>query len=288
MNTPQLDSDLLRTFLAVAAAGSVSGGAARLFRTQSAVSLQLQKLEGVVGQRLFDRHGRGVSMTVSGEHLLPVARRVVATLDQTVLDLRGTQAKGEIRLGFPEEYSDTILPWILAAYSEAQPGARILLRCGSSIEFPHAIAIGELDLALHSPEHVSQGDIVVHTETAVWAGSVYHEIENRRPLPVALFERTCWWWERSLELMEKAGLNYEIVCTSESVSGVRAAIAAGIAVGVLPQSSLIGSLRMLSDVALPCIGETNLVLARAADAPETLTNCLAEIISKAFLVFRPT
>ncbi len=287
MNSAQLDSDLLRTFLAVAATGSISDGASRLLRTQSAVSLQLRKLEGVVGQRLFDRHRRGLSMTVSGLHLLPVARSVVETLDQTVLDLRGTQARGEIRLGFPEEYSDTVLPWILAAYAEAQPGARILLSCGSGIDFPLALAAGELDLALHSPKDFSEGDISIHAETAVWVGSVYHEVEDRRPLPVASFDRTCWWWERSLDVMEKAGLNYEIVCTSESVAGVRAAIAAGMAVGVLPQSSLTGNLRKLPNDPFPCFGETNLVLTRGAQAPEKLTNCLTEIISKAFLVFRP-
>lgn len=78
---PQLDSDLLRSFLAVAKAGSVSGGAARLLRTQSAVSLQVQKLEEIVAQQLFDRHGRGVSLTAHGEQLLPIARQVVETLD---------------------------------------------------------------------------------------------------------------------------------------------------------------------------------------------------------------
>src|SRR5579885_2950836 len=133
---PQLDSDLLRTFLAVAKAGSVSGGAARLFRTQSAVSLQVQKLEETVGQRLFERHGRGVSITAAGDQLLPVARRVIETLDQALVAMRGADIAREIRLGVPEEYGDTILPSILAAFTEEQPNARIFLRCSSSTDFP--------------------------------------------------------------------------------------------------------------------------------------------------------
>src|SRR5690554_812212 len=92
---PRLDSELLRSFLAVGAAGSVSGGAARLLRTQSAVSLQLQRLEATVGQRLFVRHGRGVSMTAAGERLLPVARRVVDALDRALVELHGALAEGE-------------------------------------------------------------------------------------------------------------------------------------------------------------------------------------------------
>jgi DNA-binding transcriptional LysR family regulator len=280
---PQLDSDLLRTFLAVARAGSVSGGAASLLRTQSAVSLQVQKLENAVGQRMFERHGRGVTMTAAGEQLLPVARHVVEMLDHTVTALRGAQVEREIRFGIPEEYGDTILPSILAAFTDEQPTARIFVRCGSSMEFPHALAVGELDLALHSPEHVSKNDVVVHSERAVWAGSAFHEVEARRPLPVALFDKTCWWRERCLDLLRKSGLDYQIVCTSQSVSGVRAAIAAGVAVGVLPQSTLSGQhLRILAAEKLPQLGETYLVVTQSPNAPGRLAGNLAAIVSRIF------
>lgn len=284
---PQLDSELLRSFLAVARARSVSGGAARLLRTQSAVSLQLQKLEEIVAQQLFDRHGRGVSLTARGEQLLPIARKVVETLDQAVIAMRGPDDKGEIRLGIPEEYSDTLLPSILSGFSQEQPGARILLRCGASVEFPAALAAGDLDIALHTPENVAADDIVVHREAAIWAGSAFHEIEHRRPLPVALFDRACWWRERCLDLLQKTGMGYEIVCTSESVAGVRAAISAGVAVGVLPQSALTDRVRRLSDATLPQLGETALVLTRSATAPTRLADSLSAIVSKTVRSLQP-
>jgi DNA-binding transcriptional LysR family regulator len=277
---PHLESDLLRTFLAVAKAESVSGGAARLHRTQSAVSLQIQKLEEVVGQRLFERHGRGVSLTPAGEMLLLVARSVVETLDQAAWTMRGLQDDGEIRFGMPEEYGDTILPNILSTFVDKQPNARLFLHCGSSTEFPRMVAAGDLDLALHSPEEISAKDLVVHHEAAVWAGSAFHDVESRRPLPVALFDKRCWWRERCLDLLQKSGLDNLIVCTSESVAGVRAAIAAGIAIGVLPRSVLTGQLRQLSDEALPHLGETSLVLTRSAGAPSHLTDMLAAVISQ--------
>jgi DNA-binding transcriptional LysR family regulator len=277
---PRLDSDLLRSFLAVAKAGSVSGGAAQLLRTQSAVSLQLRKLEDTVGQRLFERHGRGVSMTAAGEQLLSVARSVVETLDQTVVSMRGAQMEGEIRLGIPEEYGDTILPSILAAFAEEQPNARILMRCGSCAQFPRALAAGELDLALHSPEHVTANDLIVHREAAVWAGPAFHDVESRRPLPVALFDKSCWWRDRCLGLLEKSRLSYQIVCASESVAGVRAAISAGVAVGVLPKSALMSQVRLLPDETLPHLGETNLALTRSSSTPAHLTDILTAIIVK--------
>jgi DNA-binding transcriptional LysR family regulator len=282
---PQLDSDLLRSFLVVAKAGSVSAGAARLLRTQSAVSLQVQKLEEIVGQQLFDRHGRGVSLTTRGEQLLPIARQVIETLDQAIIAMRGPDDKSEIRLGIPEEYSDTLLPSVLSGFSQEQPGARVLVRCGASVEFPAALAAGDLDIALHTPENVAADDIVVHREAAIWAGSAFHEIEHRRPLPVALFDRACWWRERCLDLLQRAGVSYKIICTSESVAGVRAAISAGIAVGVLPRGAFTDRVRRLSDVALPELGETALVLTRSAAAPTRLADSLVAIVSKTVRAF---
>ncbi|RJE87253.1 LysR family transcriptional regulator [Paracoccus onubensis] len=279
-SSQQLDSDLLRSFLAVAQAGSVSGGAIHLLRTQSAVSVQLQKLEEIVGQRLFDRHGRGVSLTTHGEHLLPVARRVVNMLDQAVAGMRGSEVRGEIRLGIPEEYSETLLPEILAGFAQERPGARILLRCGSSVEFPAALARGDLDLALHTPETITKNDVVIRRETAVWAGSIFHDAESRRPLPVALFDRACWWRERCLDLLQKSGTDYEIVCTSESVAGIRAAIAAGLAIGVLPQSTLTEQIRRLSEPTLPHLGETPLVMSRSLGAQSRLADSLTAIVTK--------
>ncbi|RXT29776.1 hypothetical protein B5P46_01460 [Rhizobium leguminosarum] len=284
---PQLDSDLLRSFLAVAKAGSVSAGANRLLRTQSAISLQVQKLEDIVGQQLFERHGRGVLLTTRGEQLLPIARQVVETLDQTVLFMREAQVRGEIRLGIPEEYGDTLLPSILSGFSEEQPGARILLRCGSSVEFPAALLQGELDLALHTPESVAVNDVIVHREAAIWTGSAFHDVQSRRPLPVALFDKACWWRERCLDLLQKAGLDYEIVCTSESVAGVRAAISAGVAVGVLPQSSLTDRIRYLADAGLPLLGETPLVLSRASGAEAVLADSLTAIIARTVRTLKP-
>ena len=284
---PQLDSDLLRTFLAVASAGSVSSGAARLFRTQSAVSLQVQKLEETLEQQLFERHGRGVRITSAGERLLPFARDVVEMLDQAVVAVRGIEPAGEIRVGIPEEYGDTILPAILAGFTGQQPSARVFLRCGASTEFPRMLRAGELDLALHSPDRVSSSDVVVHQEAALWAGSRFHEVETRRPLPVALFDKTCWWRERCLDLLKRSGLDHRIVCTSESVAGVRAAIAAGVAVGVLPRNSMTELLRPLSDPILPHLGETSLALTRSPGAPARLTEIFTAIVVGAFRAATP-
>ncbi|AWC23665.1 hypothetical protein ASC75_08235 [Aminobacter sp. DSM 101952] len=280
---PKLESDLLRTFLMVAQEGNVSRASGRLFRTQSAISLQIQKLEDTVGHQLFERHGRGVSLTAAGEKLLPLARRVIATLDQAAIEMKGHQQGGEIRIGIPDEYGETILAAILASFAKAEPTAQVVVRCGSSVDFPELVSRGQLDLAIHSPENTSTDDVVIYREPAVWATSAFTDLSDRTPLPVALFDKACWWRSRCLDLLENSGIDYRVVCTSESLAGVRAAIAAGMAVGVLPQTALTAELRIEGDnTQLPPLGDSELVLLKWTDAPSGLLNSMEMAIRSAF------
>ncbi|MCV3240663.1 LysR substrate-binding domain-containing protein [Mesorhizobium sp. ZC-5] len=279
---PSLDSDLLRTFLVVAQEGNVSRASSRLFRTQSAISLQVQKLEETVGHLLFQRHGRGVTLTPAGEKLLPIARRVVSTLDQTVNEMRGNQPGGEIRIGIPDEYGERVLASILASFSSTQANAQVVVRCGSSVEFPDMISRGQLDLAIHSPEIVSPVDVVIHREPAVWAASTFTDVLDRKPLPIALFDKACWWRSRCLELLEASGVNFQVVCTSESVAGVRSAIAAGTAVGVLPRISMTPHLRVDGDGFLPPLGDSELVLSKGTGTARELVDSMEIAIRSAF------
>lgn len=269
---PPLDSDLLRSFLAVAKSRSMSGGASLVMRTQSAVSLQIKKLEAIVGQKLFRRHGRGVAITSAGQQLLVTAHEVIGSLDRVANELRSHDAVPTIRFGIPEEYIDSILPTILAEFTKKHPSVRISLQCGPSADFPESIAVGKLDVALHTPYLVCVDDIIVRQEAAIWAGLASSRIESCRPLPVAFFDDACWWQERSIEILTNSGIDYNVVCKCESVAGVRAAIAAGIAVGLLPQWALNDNIRPLTDQAFVGITTTSLVLSRspAASSPEIM------------------
>ena len=119
----KLDSELLRTFLAVAESGSFSKGAQRIFRSQSAVSLQIKQLEQVLGQAVFQRQARGVSLTPVGEQLCPTAEQVIGLLDETVGRLRSNPLQGSIRIGIPDEYGDSLLPGVIADFARTARGA---------------------------------------------------------------------------------------------------------------------------------------------------------------------
>ena len=151
-DTARLDSELLRTFLAVAREGSFSRAAERVFRSQSAVSLQIKQLEGVLGRALFRRHARGVVLNDCGEKLLPAAEEVIALLDRTAGELRAEPLRGAIRVGIPDEYGSALLPVVIAQFLREHPRVELSVRCGFSAGFPAALERGEIDLALHAVE----------------------------------------------------------------------------------------------------------------------------------------
>ncbi|WP_159807853.1 LysR substrate-binding domain-containing protein [Litoreibacter roseus] len=233
-----LDSDLLRTFLAVARAGSVTDGAAQIHRSQSATSIQIKRLEGILGQPVFDRHGRGVILSEAGRKLLPVAQEVTTRLDAALRVLSQTAVTGTLRLGVPDDHGRARLSEIIATFTRQHPQVELDVTCALSTGFPEALQKGRLDLAIYEVQHPGPGEEVLFEDPTVWVQSAHRTFAQASPLPVALFDHACWWRDAALTSMDQRGQPYRIVYSSQSVSGVCAAVEAGIAVGLLGRSSL--------------------------------------------------
>ena len=157
----RLESDLLRTFLAVAETGSITLGAARILRTQSAASLQVKRLEETLGQPVFHRHGRGVTLTPLGEQLLPVARDVTRTLDTALRRFSTETLGGRLRLGLPDDHNPDILVEVAAEFARAYPGVELEVTCDLSVRFPDMMARGLLDLAVYEVAAPEDGEEVL-------------------------------------------------------------------------------------------------------------------------------
>ena len=155
LNTSKLDSELLRTFLAVSETGSFSKGAIRIFRSQSAVSLQIKQLENLLGQAVFQRHARGVDLTTTGEKLRLTARNVVNLLDKSFGELKSNPLEGSIRVGIPDEFGETFLAEVIAQFARNYPQVDLSVRCSFSANFPEALAGDEIDLAVFAVENLS-------------------------------------------------------------------------------------------------------------------------------------
>lgn len=279
----RLDSDLLRTFLQVATTGSFSKAAGRIFRSQSAVSLQMKQLEQLLGQTLFERHGRGVCLTPVALRLQPVAVQVVSLLDQAAAELHASSLRGSLRLGIPDEYADSLLSSLVARFARANPDVELSVRCSFSAGFAQALATGELDIAVHAPASVSAGSTLLRREKTFWVTSRHHRVHEQNPLPVALFDRDCWWRDSALAALSVAGRDYREVFSSESVSGIAAAVSAGVAVALMGEDSLRAEFMRLSpQQGFPVMAESALVLQVREGLDSTLSRALCALIEAEF------
>lgn len=275
-----LNSDHLRTFLAIEEAGSVTGGAERIGRSQSAASLQIRQLEEVVGQPLFRRHGRGVSLTVLGEKLHPVAKDVVQSLDTTLSELRGGGLKGKLRIGMPDDHSRSTLANIISSFAALHPDVELEVHCALGTGFATALKSGALDLAVHEVPEPGDDDTILRKDHLVWMCSREHDVYASTVLPIAVFDRDCWWRDLALSDLDEGRRRYQIAFTSESSTGVRAAVKAGIAAGLLSASKDAEGLRMLPDI--KASHPTYLVLQKASGAKGPICDAMTEAIRQAF------
>lgn len=278
-----LESDLLRTFLAISDAGSFVGGAARIYRSQSAASTQIAKLEALLGASVFDRHGRGVRLTAVGEKLEPVARGVVRQLDETLAELTGNALSGKLRVGIPDDDREGRLSRVVADFARTYPGVELSVHCTFSAGFPKALAEGRLDLAVHEVGSVGPGMELLWAEPIAWAGSRAHSVQRDDPMPVALFDRACWWRDVAISSLRDSGRRYRIAYSSETSTGVAAAIRAGIAVGVLNSSAIQDDLVTLSPAeGFPDLPPSFLVIERREGADPVLCTAMSHSLRRAF------
>ena len=275
-----LSSELLRTFLAIQEAGSVTGGAERIGRSQSATSLQIRQLEEVVGQPLFRRHGRGVSLTLVGEKLRPVASRVIQSLDMTLSELRGGGLKGKLRIGMSDDHSRSELANIIASFNALHPDVELEVHCALGAGFAAALKSGALDLAVHEVREPGEDDTILRKDHLVWMCSRVHDVWAMDVLPVAVFDRDCWWRDLALSSLDEVDRRYHVAFTSESATGVRAAVHSGIAAGLLNTSEDTKELRILPGIEIRY--PTYLVLQKASGARGPICDSMSEAIRKAF------
>lgn len=279
----RLDSDLLRTLVAIADTGSFTQAAGIVRRTQSAVSMQVKRLEETVDQPLFRREARGVSLTAQGETLLASARRVLRLLDQATNALRAEPLAGAVRVGIPEEYGATVLPHVLGRFAEANSGVRVTVSCDQSPALDTAIDHGELDLAVVVVDSGrAEGEALIHDPT-VWVTSARHLVHEQDPVPLAMFEQGCWWRDWALKALDDRGRRYFVAYTSASVAGLQAAVTSGLAIAVLGRSTLPpGSRALTVEDGFSNLPGSSVVLRMRPGGPSQAVSSMAAAIREAF------
>lgn len=170
---PLLEIDVLRTFVSIAESGSFTRAAGQIFRTTSAVSMQIKRLETTLGCTLFVREARRITLTSDGERLLSYARRLLKLNEEAVSAFVTPRLNGQVRFGTPADIGTHILPGLLSLFARTHPGVEVNVSVGRSIDMIERVDSGELDVALISVGNVGQDDSrgeVIHSEPLVWAG----------------------------------------------------------------------------------------------------------------------
>lgn len=231
------DTLLLKSFIAIAETGSFSEAADLVGRTQSALSLQIKKLEQRLDCTLFNRTARQVKPTEQGEIFLGYARRIMQLQWEAYSRLKEPDVAGEIRLGTPEDFATHYLSAVLATFREHHPRVQLNVQCDLTLNLIDGFKRDTFDLILVKRDpKAAKGGTKVWREPLVWAAADHHKPEA--PLSLVLSPEPCIYRARALAALNKARIPWRITYTSPSLAGTIAAVKAGLGITVLPANML--------------------------------------------------
>jgi len=276
----ELQIDLLKTFLAIIDTGGFTSASQRVHRTQSAISMQVKRLEDTIGQPLFERTGRSFRITAEGEVLVPYARRLLKLHEETVAAMIKPNVAGAVKIGIIDDYALRFLPNILSRFAAAYPQVQVTVRCEPTSLLVPALENGELDLVLVNGNPGEEGEIIRHDQ-AIWVTSANHLTHEEDPLPLAVFHAECIFRKWALEALDAINRRYRVAYQSPSVAGIIATVSAGLAVAILFDSVAPQEFRRLkSDDGFPELPAATIFLKRAPGRSTAAVECMAQHIQE--------
>lgn len=242
-----LDLDQLQTFITIADVGSFTKAADEVHRTQSAVSMQMRRLEERIGKPLFEKDGRTNRLTEEGERLLTYARRLLRLNRETLAAFDDASLEGHVRIGTPDDYADRFLPEIMARFARSNPRVELSVSCEPTPNLIDQLKRGHLDIAIITHNADKGRSEIVRREPLLWVTSANHSIHMEDTLPLAVGRTTCMWRRAACDQLDQMGRDYRILFTSWSATVIIAAVLSGQAVSILPECALRPGMRILSE-----------------------------------------
>ncbi|HEX6958981.1 MAG TPA: LysR substrate-binding domain-containing protein [Ferrovibrio sp.] len=276
------DIDLLRAFVAVAETGGFTRAAAKLNRTQSTISQQVQRLEQAANAQLLLRDTRSLQLTEEGDRMLAYARRLLSLHDEARAAIGGVSHSGEVRLGVAEDFATLSLPKALAEFSRVHPKLHLSVVCDLSVALLRRFRQGELDLVVVKQLPEDRSGERLRVDPLVWLAGPGFTLDRDEPVPLCLFPPGCLFRDRVTAALDEAGRPWRIVYTSPSIAGLQAAVAAGIGLSILTAASDRGNLKAVDHRALrlPKLGDIALVSHVATGKRAAAAQDLARFIAR--------
>ena len=282
-----IDTALLRAFIAVAETSGMTTAANLLNLTQAAVSQQIKRLEDAFGAQLFERDRRGLRLTGAGERLFGKAKRMLALNDEIWADMTTPIYTGKVRLGIPFDIVSSYLPSVLKAFAQAYPKIEISLDCRPSVFLLEGLDAGDLDLAVTTEVGCAPHGESLVTDRLVWAGARGGSAHRQRPLPLALGSESCAFRPPILKALTNAGIDWRPVSEISNIDAMNATVQTDLAVGALLSSTVPANLDILGPASrLPPLPpfSINLYLPRTGATP--IAQELARHIREGFMARR--
>lgn len=272
--TPLLELDLLKTLIAIAETGNFSAAADVVFRTPSAVSMQVKRIENLLGRPVFIRDSRSVTLSDDGEMLLVHARRVLALNQKIVSHFIKPEVSGTVRLGATDHVTEQYLAKVLRRFADSHPSIIVDILVESSNRLSKLVRNGELDLAVitSSESALADDDVeLLFHEKLVWAGLKCGIAYEKVPLPVSVWDDGCAWRKIGLDALSKQGKDFRISFRSAHIAGQKAGILADLVVAPLPLAACEGRIVALSEEhGLPPLTDNALAMVLKAGPPASV------------------
>jgi DNA-binding transcriptional LysR family regulator len=243
-----LPTDVLRTFLAVIDLGSFTKAGQLLGRTQPAISLQIRKLEELVGMTLMDTSGRNIALTREGESLARYARQLLVMNDEIVARLQRKESSGSLRVGLPNDYAVAFFQKALAHFSKLNPDVSLTVMCDTSELLLPLFEKDELDIAIAMYDGTPPpGLIYTWTERPIWVSAGDSDAEKKSPVPIAAHPDGCHYRDSMIRSLDQIGKPWRITFCSPSINGLQLAVQSGFGVTALTRRTLMRGMRILTE-----------------------------------------
>lgn len=276
-----IDTELFRTFVSIADQDGFIRAAQALGRSQSAISMQMRRLEEAIGCALFRRAGRKMRLTRSGETMLGYARRLVALHDQTLDAVEDSDVSGDVRLAVMGDYATNVLPDILAQFMRTRPDILVEVTTGFSHELMHHLG-DRFDMVLATQAKGAMKGEILRSEPTRWAFSAHTPLPQSEIVPLALLPPGNMFREWALQALDKAGRRWRILFTSTSIATVEAAAEAGIALTIVKEGSARAGLRLIGgEEGLPDLPDSEIALHRAPGGISRAAQTFSEFLEAA-------
>jgi DNA-binding transcriptional LysR family regulator len=243
-----LPTDVLRTFLAVIDLGSFTKAGVLLGRTQPAISLQIRKLEELVGKTLMDTTGRNIALTRDGENLARYSRQLLAMNDEIVARLQHKEWTGHLRVGLPNDYAVAFFQTALAQFSKLHPETEMSIQCDTSEELLPMFERDELDLAVAMFNGTPPpGLIYTWAEKPIWVSGGEFNVAVKPVIPLAAHPEGCHYRDRMVRSLDQIGKPWRISFCSSGINGLQLAVQSGFGVTALTRRTLLRGMKVLTD-----------------------------------------